>query len=76
MTKYTTLEKKEGKNKTVFKKIVDKHSVEPVVLDTPEDFENVMFLYRDIIYGDVFVAWDADENNRRLFFGEKGDEFD
>lgn len=74
MTKYTTLEKKEGK-KTVFKKFVDENNVEEAV-HLPEDFENVLFLYKDFIYGDVFLAWDENENNRSLFFGEKGDEFD
>ena len=78
MTKYTVMDttnKTKGK-KTIFRKIVGPDGVVGTK-STPEDYDNVTFLWRDDDYGDVFVAWeDDDESDRVIFFGEKGDEFD
>jgi len=77
MTNYLTMEKcqKKASKKTVFKKAVDNDKIINTRV-SPEDWENVQFLYHDIQYGDVFLAWDYDPEERTIYFGEKGDEFE
>lgn len=68
-------EKKEPK-KTVFKKFLDGDLLIDEAVGQPEAYDYVMFLYSDVDYGDVFLAWDNGyEDSRTLFFGKKGDEF-
>jgi len=76
MTKFHTLENKskpEGK-KTVFLKFVDVDKVRDPNID-PSAYKNVMFLYHDTYYGDVFLAWNDSLEERNIYFGTKGDEF-
>lgn len=75
MTKYTTLEKKEGKKKTVFNKFVGHDNVYEAKIP-PQAYDNVLFICNKKLYGDVFLAWDDDDSEGSLYFGEKGDEFD
>lgn len=76
MTKFSTMNQKEltGK-KTVFREIVSTDAIKETTTQ-PKEYDNVKFLWKDEEYGDVFVAWDNGyEENRAIFFGEKGDEF-
>ena len=41
----------------------------------PTDFLNVLHIGLDVTYGDVFKAWDSNENKFVIFFGTAGDEF-
>lgn len=80
MTKFMTMPlvaiNTKKSNKTIFKFKVGTTKID-VSEFKPEDFEIVMFIYHDEEYGDVFLAWDEGEEEQRiLFFGEKGDEFD
>lgn len=77
MTKFITMEpiaKPQGK-KTVFYKAISKTGIKRVY-NKPDQYPNVMFLWHDEEYGDVFAAWFNNPSNRTIFFGEKGDEFD
>lgn len=80
MTKYTTMDKPKQKIKkveTVFKKIITRCGQIMDTCNEPNEYENVKFLYSDINYGDVFLAWDnSKENDRTIYFGIKGVEFD
>ena len=60
--------------KTRFTKFI---TIEGVVTSsfTPTHFINVIHIGSDCSYGDVFIAYDNDPSNFRLFFGEAGDEF-
>lgn len=79
-TKFMTLEKGKPKPKvqTTFESMVmGNGNTDAAYSLCPDDYENVMFLWKDKSYGDVFVAWDDDnDNDRTIFFGNKGDEFD
>lgn len=78
-TKFMTLN---GNLKTINKETIFTKVLEPDFrIDEdclqPEDWDNVLYLGYDTGYGDVFKAWDnEDENSFTLYFGEKGDEFD
>lgn len=71
--------KTESKKQTVFRIAVDHSYVKGIfIINTtiqPKDFKNVMFLWRDERYGDVFTCWNDDPNDRIISFGEAGDEF-
>ena len=75
-TNYITLkiEKVESK-KTVFSKLLDSELNISEAISRPEDYKNVIHIGNDACYGDVFKAWDDDENNFCLFLGFAGDEF-
>lgn len=60
--------------KTVFTKEVNSDSI-AIPTYQPENYTNVEFIGRDDFYGNVFKAWDSDPCRFRLYFGEKGDEF-
>lgn len=73
-------EVKEEPKKTVFKKIVGYNPGRGTYVDntsdTPEMWSNVMHLWKDKNYGDVFRCWDViDGSDSTIFFGEAGDEF-
>lgn len=65
--------------KTVFEKVVGVDSEEGhniVETDTlPEEYENVMLLWKDKYYGDVFRCWDDDPSDSTIYFGTAGDGF-
>ena len=75
-TRFLTMEPlpERGSRKTVFEKSVNPYDVRDAILQ-PEKYKNVMFLYSDKTYGDVFLAWNDDPNDRVIFCGERGDEF-
>lgn len=68
------LDNKSSSKKTRFTKFITTEGV-VTSLFTPTNFINVIHIGSDCSYGDVFVAYDNDPNNFRLFFGEAGDEF-
>jgi hypothetical protein len=65
--------------KTVFThclSVIDNERVIKKTNDGPELWENVMFLWRDKEYGDVFRCWDDGfKDDSLIFFGTSGDEF-
>lgn len=77
MTKFILMEPiaKPERKKTVFYKFVSTSCIETAEYQ-PNDYHNVMFLWHDEDYGDVFIAWYDNPSNRTIFFGTKGDEFD
>ena len=45
--------------------------------DNPLKWDNVLHIGTGKHYGDVFKAWDDDDENYfTIYFGEKGDEFE
>ena len=72
------VENKEHK-KTVFKRIIYYHLLNGTFIedtnDSTEQWQNVMHLWKDKYYGDVFRCWDNDQSNSVIYFGEAGDEF-
>lgn len=76
MTKFSTIDGKESPNKTIFKKYIDSDFTIKEGAILPSDWDNVMFIGHDVIYGDVFKAWDDDKNSFTIYFGKKGDEFE
>ena len=77
MTKYSTLANigKVGKN-TVFERcLTGDLEMDDCPNDSPDDFDNVLYLGHAPDYGDVFKAWDDDKSWFLIFLGEKGDEF-
>lgn len=78
MTKFISLIEK-PKDKTVFTAGVnfnvktEKGCVEKTILK-PTDYEEVIWLGHDKIYGDVFKAVKKDDSFT-IFFGKKGSEF-
>lgn len=78
MTNFTTLESaKKVKKETIFTHYVSsKMEINKEEKSIPPDSKNVLHLWKDTVYGDVFKCWDDDENNATLYFGEKGDEFE
>ena len=80
MTKFKVLQDDNSKEekKTVFNHIVSHNGLTDyeVALTKPEEWDNVLHLGFDSIYGDVFKVWnDTDNSDFTLYFGEKGDEF-
>ena len=78
MPKYLKIESNEKKEnkKTVFEKMVYPSSAGLPDMEEPKGWDNVMHLYEDKEYGDVFLAWDdGKEDDRNIYFGKKGDEF-
>ena len=62
--------------KTKFTKVViNSYDVEETNT-SPSEYENVVHIGRDRVYGDVFIAYDDNPNNFTIFFGEAGDEFE
>lgn len=47
-----------------------------IAYQTPKNYDNVIFIGHDSLYGDVFKCYYNDPNHFVLCFGEKGDEFD
>ena len=76
MTKYTSIEDSKEVVKTVFTHVVlDKNDINKSTA-IPSSYDYVVFIGRDIDYGDVFKAWNKeDENCFAIYFGKKGDEF-
>ena len=73
MTNYTTLESaKKVKKGTVFTHYVSSQmGISKVEDSTPRDYLNVLHLWKDNVYGDVFKCWSDDKDNATLYFGEK-----
>lgn len=66
--------KKEPKRKTEFKIYLSNNN--PVLTDLqPTAYQNVLFVRHSNDYGDLFIAWDDNENEFATYFGTKGDEF-
>lgn len=42
----------------------------------PQDWDNVLHIGEDTIYGDVFKCWNDGVNGFYIFFGKIGNEFD
>ena len=64
------------KNKTVFTHYVNSNlEIESEVSTPIEDWQNILHIGTDVIYGDVFKVWNTDENYFTIYFGTKGDEF-
>ena len=65
--------------KTVFThcvSVVDGKKIIEEINEAPELWENIMFLWHDNQYGDVFRCWDDGfEDDSLIFFGTAGDEF-
>ena len=78
MTKFKTLQQSKPKNKTTFDTLlVGKSGNIKRARNNPTDFDNVLHIGCDNIYGDVFKAWsDNSEDGFFIYFGKKGDEFD
>ncbi len=76
MTKYTTLSGSCRQRKTIFKKRVCLDSIDNVISSTPDNYDNIVYLGNDVVYGDVFKAFDNGSNNFTIFFGDKGFEFE
>ena len=73
-TKFTTLEKrKENKSTTFNSTLMGECLVDTET--TPYEWDNVQHIGYDEEYGDVFKCWDDGEDLFKLYFGEKGDEF-
>ena len=66
---------KSSSKKTEFTKFI---TIKGVIASSfsPTNFINVIHIGSDCDYGDVFVAYDNDPKNFRLFFGVAGDEFE
>lgn len=79
--KMPPIEVKENKEpkKTVFTHCVSVFNGKMVINETNDDpklWENIMFLWHDNEYGDVFRCWDEGfEDYSSIFFGTAGDEF-
>ena len=76
-TKFTSLEEKKVIKKTKFEKVLlGSMVVTETAGVTPCQWNNVKHIGYDVNYGDVFKCWDGDiEEGFRIYFGEKGDEF-
>ena len=77
MTKYLTINGHEpkGERETQFRKAIELDRIETAGAD-PENWDNVMWLGYNSVYGDVFKAWDnGSEDDFCIYFGIKGDEF-
>lgn len=75
-TKFMSLDepKKEVKE-TTFNKYIDHNFEISPSNSKPTNYLNVLYLGHNLIYGDVFKAWDKDPECFMILFGEKGDEF-
>lgn len=61
--------------KTKFTKVITGgYEVEETDL-MPSVYKNVVHIGNDVIYGDVFIAYDSDPDYFTIYFGEAGDEF-
>ena len=78
MTKFIDLKldgEKEKGQKTFFETMVTDKDV-LITPNNPDNYDNVMHLFTNEIYGSVFVAWDDDcPEHKYIYFGTKGDEF-
>lgn len=75
-TNFTMLySNKQEPKKTVFKKHVNSDLVIINSIFSVDEYKNVLHIGNDKYYGDVFKAWDDDENDFWIFFGTAGDEF-
>ena len=77
MTKFISIEKDtQEKKETVFTRIVELNGGTDASIVKAKEWDNVMHIGFDDVYGDVFKCWDnKDVNNFTLYFGTKGDEF-
>ena len=74
-TKFITLGSKIVK-KTVFTHFINsKIEISENIAFQPKNYENVLHIGYDKIYGDVFKAWKNEHDNFVIYFGTKGDEF-
>ena len=78
MTKFIDNTKKNNSKKTVFEKALSFDFIVDDAIADVADYEKVEFIGHDESYGDVFKAYqdENDDNNFTLFFGVKGSEFD
>ena len=60
--------------KTVFKSFVATTRIE-VAIQQPVNYKNIIHIGKDVAYGDVFIAYDDNPTNFRIYFGKAGDEF-
>lgn len=76
MTNYLTIdEPKKISRKTVFTHRVGKSEIVKLEYDSDIEFDNMMWLGFDHVYGDVFKVWKNDSSDFTIYFGTKGDEF-
>lgn len=77
MTKFLTLQTLAIKEKkeTKFQFFINSEMNVQECQNEPNDFKNVLWIGYDIGYGDVFKAWNDNENDFVIYIGEKGDEF-
>ena len=66
---------KKSKKKTTFSKLIteDFKVIEANV--AANEYDNIVHLGVDKVYGDVFIAYDSNPHDFTIFFGEAGDEF-
>ena len=77
MTKFSLMDSNPIKDKTTFNRFLSASLEIEDTIAKPSIFDNVKFLFSDLYYGDVFIAWDNDEpEDKTLYFGKKGSEFD
>ena len=74
-TSYHILEGVKIPKKTVFKYYLNSCMVIEKTESQPFNWENVLYIGHDPVYGDVFKCWDNEKDIFTLFFGEVGDEF-
>ena len=62
--------------KTVFTHFINENKLVISKKQNADLFDNVQFLFHDHIYGDVFIVFDDDAENddKTIMFGTKGDE--
>ncbi len=80
MTKFRKIDLKNLGDKSSLKKtkftkvITENYDAEETDL-LPSVYKNVVHIGKDVIYGDVFIAYDGNPNIFTIYFGEAGDEF-
>lgn len=71
----TVEDKKKEFKPTVFTHYIDSDKTVRTSKNNANEYQNVIWLGDDKIYGDIFKAWnDKFPNNFTIFFGVKGDE--
>jgi hypothetical protein len=75
-TKFMTLDgQKSEKKETVFTHYVNGNMDIIEATLNPKNYENVLHIGYDNFYKDVFKVWNNKENEFKIYFGKKGDEF-
>ncbi len=74
-TNFIKLDSNTSKKTTFTKAIYHTYKIKNAE-DCPLNYKNVLHIGYDKYYGDVFKAWDDDENDFVIYFGERGYEFD